>query len=141
MTAQPGDQVMISRGFLCSIPMTLLLSITAGAEEEIVVEPTHATIESKEGQRLRVVFATEDRPALTLNPKQPRDLGQCDTPAVDGHDRRTFTGARGLRSGHIAGDGNRGLYGCRAGYVGSHSGAASIEPSTSRGSRSEEHTS
>jgi len=70
MTAQPGDQVMISRGFLCSIPIALLLLIAAGAEEEIVVEPTHATIESKEGQRLRVVFATEDQPALTLNPKE-----------------------------------------------------------------------
>src|SRR6516162_10869082 len=69
MTAQPGDQVMISRGFLCSIPIALLLLIAAGAEEEIVVEPTHATIESQEGQRLRVVFATEDRPALTLKPK------------------------------------------------------------------------
>ena len=70
MTAQPGDQVMISRGFLCSIPIALLLLIAAGAEEEIIVEPTHATIESKEGQRLRVVFATEDQPALTLNPKE-----------------------------------------------------------------------
>jgi hypothetical protein len=60
---------MIPRGFLCSITIALLLPITAGAEDEIVVEPTHATIEVHEGRRLRVVFATEDRPALTLKPK------------------------------------------------------------------------
>jgi hypothetical protein len=60
---------MIPRGFLCSIAVALLLPITAGAEDEIVVEPTHATIEAHEGQRLRVVFAAEDRPALTLKPK------------------------------------------------------------------------
>lgn len=69
MTAQPGDQVMIPRGFLCSSALALLLLITTAAGEEILVEPTHATIESKEGQRLLVVFATEDRPALTLKPK------------------------------------------------------------------------
>jgi hypothetical protein len=60
---------MIPRGFLCSIPIGLLLLITTAAGEEVLVEPTHVTIESKEGQRLRVVFATEDRPALTLKPK------------------------------------------------------------------------
>ena len=43
--------------------------MTTAAGEEILVEPTHVTIESQEGQRLRVVFATEDRPALTLKPK------------------------------------------------------------------------
>jgi P pilus assembly chaperone PapD len=69
MTAQPGDQVMIPRGFLCSSALALLLLITTAAGEEMLVEPTHATIESKEGQRLLVVFATEDRPALTLKPK------------------------------------------------------------------------
>ena len=69
MTAQPGDQIMIPRGFLCSSALALLLLITTAAGEEILVEPTHATIESKEGQRLLVVFATEDRPALTLKPK------------------------------------------------------------------------
>jgi hypothetical protein len=54
---------------LCSIAIALLLLMTRAVGEEIVVEPTHATIETKEGQRLRVVFATEDRPALTLKPK------------------------------------------------------------------------
>ena len=62
MTAQPGDQVMIPRGFLCSSALALLLLITTAAGEEVRVEPAHATIESDEGQRLRVVFATEDRP-------------------------------------------------------------------------------
>jgi hypothetical protein len=60
---------MIPRGFLCSIVIPLLLLITTVAGEEILVEPTHVTIESNEEQRLRVVFATEDRPALTLKPK------------------------------------------------------------------------
>jgi hypothetical protein len=60
---------MIPRGFLCSSALALLLLITTAAGEEMLVEPTHATIESKEGQRLLVVFATEDRPALTLKPK------------------------------------------------------------------------
>jgi hypothetical protein len=69
MAAQPDNQVMISRGFLCSIAIALSLLVTTAAGEEILVEPTHATIESQEGQRLRVVFATEDRPALTLKPK------------------------------------------------------------------------
>src|SRR5215831_2252107 len=69
ITAQPGDQVMIPRGFLRSIAIALLLPMTTAAAEEILVEPTHVTIESKEGQRLRVVFATEGRPALTLKPK------------------------------------------------------------------------
>jgi hypothetical protein len=70
ITAQPGDQVMIPRGFLRSIAIALLLPMTTAAAEEILVEPTHVTIESKEGQRLRVVFATEGRPALTLKPKE-----------------------------------------------------------------------
>ena len=59
---------MIPKGFLCSIAIALLLLMTTAAGEEIVVEPTHATIEATEGQRLRVVFATEDRPALTFKP-------------------------------------------------------------------------
>jgi hypothetical protein len=63
ITWRPSD------GFLCSIGIALLLLMTTAAGEEIVVEPTHATIETKEGQRLLVVFATEDRPALTLKPK------------------------------------------------------------------------
>jgi hypothetical protein len=32
------------------------------------VETSHATIESREGQQLRVVFAAEDRPALVFKP-------------------------------------------------------------------------
>src|SRR5215469_16965337 len=60
---------MIPKGFLCSIAIALLLLMTTAAAEEVLVEPTHVTIETKEGQRLRVVFATEDRPALALKPK------------------------------------------------------------------------
>src|SRR5215469_18938836 len=69
VTVRPGDQVMIPRGFLCSIAIALLLLMTTAVGEEILVEPTHVTVESEEGQRLRVVFATEDGPALTLKPK------------------------------------------------------------------------
>jgi hypothetical protein len=45
-----------------------VLIAEAGADE-IIVETLHATIESKEGQRLRVVFASEDRPAIAFKPK------------------------------------------------------------------------
>ena len=69
VTVRPGNQIMIPRGFLCSIAIALLWLMTTAVGEEILVEPTHVTIESKEGQRLRVVFPTEDRPALTLKPK------------------------------------------------------------------------
>src|SRR5215472_144576 len=60
---------MIPSGFPCSIAIALLLLMTTAVGEEILVEPTHVTIEPKEGQRLRVVFATEGWPALTLKPE------------------------------------------------------------------------
>ena len=56
---------MMLRGFLRSIAIVLSPLITAAGEEEIIVETSHATIESREGQQLRVVFAAEDRPALS----------------------------------------------------------------------------
>ena len=58
----------MSRSFLCSIAIALLVLI-AEADVDEIVETLHATIESKEGQRLRVVFASEDRPAITFKPK------------------------------------------------------------------------
>ena len=57
------------KGFLCSIAIALSPLIAAAGEEEIIVETSHATIESKEGQPLRVVFAAEDRPALIFRPR------------------------------------------------------------------------
>jgi len=57
------------RGFLRSIAIVLSPLITAAGEEEIIVETSHATIESQEGQQLRVVFAAEDRPALIFKPR------------------------------------------------------------------------
>jgi len=60
---------MMSRGFLCSITIALLVLIAEAGADEIIVETLHATIESKEGQRLRVVFASEDRPAITFKQK------------------------------------------------------------------------
>jgi len=60
---------MMSRSFLCSIAIALLVLIAEADVDEIIVETLHATIESKEGQRLRVVFASEDRPAITFKPK------------------------------------------------------------------------
>ena len=59
----------MSRSFLCSIAIALLVLIAEADVDEIIVETLHATIESKEGQRLRVVFASEDRPAITFKPK------------------------------------------------------------------------
>jgi len=57
------------KGFLCSIAIALSLMIAAAGGDEIIIEPTHATIESQEGHRLRVVFAAEDRPALIFKPE------------------------------------------------------------------------
>jgi len=56
-------------GFLCSIAIALSLLIAAAGEDEIIVETSNATIESRQGQRLRVVFAAEDRPALIFKPE------------------------------------------------------------------------
>jgi hypothetical protein len=57
------------KGFHCSIAIALsLLTVTAGGDE-IIVETSHATTGSWEGQRLRVVFAAEDRPTLIFRPE------------------------------------------------------------------------
>jgi hypothetical protein len=45
------------KGFLSSIAIALSPLIAAAGEEEITVDTSHATIESQEGQPLRVVFA------------------------------------------------------------------------------------
>ena len=63
---------MMSRSFLRSIAIALLVLIAEAGADEIIVETLHATIESKEGQRLRVVFASEDRPAISFKPKGGR---------------------------------------------------------------------
>jgi hypothetical protein len=57
------------KGFLSSIAIALSPLIAAAGEEEITVDTSHATIESQEGQPLRVVFAAEDRPALIFKPR------------------------------------------------------------------------
>ena len=51
-------------GFVCSIAVALSLLIAAAGGDEIIVETSNATIESRQGQRLRVVFAAEDRPGF-----------------------------------------------------------------------------
>jgi hypothetical protein len=55
--------------FLCSIAVALSLLVGAAGGDEIIIETSHATIESRQGQRLRVVFAAEDRPALIFKPE------------------------------------------------------------------------
>ena len=65
----PGERAAMLKGFLCSIAIALSLMIAAAGGDEIIIEPTHATIESQEGHRLRVVFAAEDRPALIFKPE------------------------------------------------------------------------
>jgi len=57
------------KGFHCSIAIALSLLIATTGGDEIIVETSHATIGSWEGQRLRVVFAAEDRPALIFRPE------------------------------------------------------------------------
>jgi hypothetical protein len=62
-------------GFLCSIAVALSLLIAAAGGDEIIVETSNATIESRQGQRLRVVFAAEDRPALIFKPEAAPGTG------------------------------------------------------------------
>jgi hypothetical protein len=64
-----GERVTMLRGFYCSIAIALSLLIATAGGDEILVETFHATIEAREGQRLRVVFAAEDRPALIFRPE------------------------------------------------------------------------
>jgi len=66
--AYPRERAMLN-GFVCSIAVALSLLIAAAGGDEIIVETSHATIESRQGQRLRVVFAAEDRPALIFKPE------------------------------------------------------------------------
>jgi hypothetical protein len=64
----PGERTAMLKGFLCSIAIALSPLIAAAGGDEIIVETSHATIEPQEGQRLRVVFAAEDRPAMIFKP-------------------------------------------------------------------------
>jgi hypothetical protein len=57
------------KSFPCSIAIALSLLIATTGGDEIIVETSHATIGSREGQRLRVVFAAENRPALIFKPE------------------------------------------------------------------------
>jgi P pilus assembly chaperone PapD len=61
--------LVASQAFLCSIAIALTLLIAADGGAEIIVETSHATIESKKGQRLRVLFASADRPAVVFRPE------------------------------------------------------------------------
>src|SRR5262249_22133420 len=63
--AYPRERAMLN-GFVCSIAVALSLLIAAAGGDEFIVETSHATIESRWGQRLWVVFAAEDRPARTF---------------------------------------------------------------------------
>ena len=65
--AYPRERAMLN-GFLCSIAIALSLLIAAAGGDEIIVETSNATIESRQGQRLRVMFAAEDRSALIFKP-------------------------------------------------------------------------
>jgi len=179
----PGERAAMLKGFLCSIAIALSLMIAAAGGDEIIIEPTHATIESQEGHRLRVVFAAEDRPALIFKPeadawdwsqtsrlvipvenpgneavtlllrledhesrsltgkqggdcaakrRQSRDLDRRTSAAVDGHDRWTFAGSCGPRSGHFAGHGDGRWNRRLACYGGPPWDATSIGPPASR---------
>jgi hypothetical protein len=57
------------KGFLYLIVIALSLLVAAAGGDEIIVETSHAIIESHEGKRLRVVFAAEDRPTLIFKPE------------------------------------------------------------------------
>src|SRR6267142_6712677 len=65
----PGERVTMLKGFHCSIAIALSLLIATTGGDQIIVETSHATIEAQEEQRLRVVFAAEDRPALIFRPE------------------------------------------------------------------------
>src|ERR1700736_4268251 len=92
--------------FLCSIAVALSLLVAAAGEDEIIIETSHATIESRQGQRLGVVFGVERRlragsyvfqlargaPGEFVNarlidtpgrgPGQPTPSAQCSAPRV-----------------------------------------------------------
>jgi hypothetical protein len=171
----PGERVTMLKGFHCSIGIALSLLIATAGGDQIIVETSHASIEAQEEQRLRVVFAAEDRPALIFRPEAgawdwsrtsrliipvdnpgdealtlllqvedhmsrsltgevgiaPRTAGnldRCAAAAVDGHDRGTFAGTSGPRTGYIAGHGDRRRNRCLGSYAGSPWDAASIDP-------------
>ena len=66
--ACPRERAMLN-GFVCSIAVALSLLVVAAGGDEIIIETSNATIESRQGQRLRVVFAADDRPALIFKPE------------------------------------------------------------------------
>jgi len=65
----PGQRAAMLKGFLYLIVIALSLLVAAAGGDEIIVETSHAIIESHEGKRLRVVFAAEDRPTLIFKPE------------------------------------------------------------------------
>jgi hypothetical protein len=73
--ACPRERAMLN-GFVWSIAVALSLLIAAAGGDEIIVETSHATIESRQGQRRRVVFAAEDRPA-ELRPHEVKGAVGC----------------------------------------------------------------
>jgi hypothetical protein len=100
-------QLVTRQAFLCSIAIALTLLIAADGRAEVIVETSHATIESKKGQRLRVLFSAvvfrpgkgswdwPERSQLVVPVENPGDravLTRRSAAAVDGHDRRIFTG-------------------------------------------------
>ena len=58
--AYPRERAMLN-GFLCSIAIALSLLIAAPGGDEIIVETSNATIESRQGQRLRVVLSPKKK--------------------------------------------------------------------------------
>src|SRR5260370_23953712 len=57
----------------CATALVLLISASGGGAAEsagFTVETLNASIESQEGEKLRVVFAKEEQPALLLKPVQ-----------------------------------------------------------------------
>ena len=65
--AYPRERAMLN-AFVCSIAVAFSLLIAAAGGDEIIVETSNAIIESRQGQRLRVMFAAEDRSALIFKP-------------------------------------------------------------------------
>jgi hypothetical protein len=57
------------KAFVCSFAIALSLLIATADADEIIVETSHATVESQEGQMRRVLFAATDEPALIFKPQ------------------------------------------------------------------------
>src|SRR5229473_2748600 len=64
--------IAMAQGFVFCVAIGLSLPIFAGegvtANSDFTIETLNATIESREGEKLRVAFATEGQPALLFRP-------------------------------------------------------------------------